>query len=269
MGRQWPSAVPSWTVFMIILGAGVTTFFASRSEHESAPNVTRPTTPIGTQSYALDTTRSSWPPLGEGSQTQSSGGSANAANYYVVLDASGSMQRSECSGNVSKIEAAVAALNTFIEGIPADAHLGLGVFDGAGLTERVPLGEKNRDSVRASLAAVRADGGTPLHSAIALGFERLTDQGRRQLGYGEYHLVLVTDGHADPKSEDPTSIVNRILMESPVLLHTIGFCIGPNHVLNQPGRAFYVAADSPEQLKQGLDSVLAEAPAFDVSRFGN
>ena len=46
-----------------------------------------------------------------------------------------------------------------------------------------------------------------------------------QLGYGEYHLVVVTDGEAT--GEDPTrrrrTDPDR---ESPVVLHTIGFCIG-------------------------------------------
>ena len=93
-------------------------------------------------------------------------------------------------------------------------------------------------------------------------------QGARQLGYGEYHLVVVTDGEASD-GQDPTNVVKVILDRSPIVLHTIGFCIGTDHVLNQPGRSYYVAAESPEQLQQGLSAVLAEAPAFDQSQFGD
>jgi hypothetical protein len=60
-----------------------------------------------------------------------------------------------------------------------------------------------------------------------------------------------------------------MLAETPIVVHTIGFCIGEDHVLNQPGRTFYLAADSREDLERGLDSVLAEAPSFDVAAFSD
>ena len=218
--------------------------------------------------YALDTTRSNWPPLEDGAPTEAAHVEPAAVSYYLVLDGSGSMTKEVCSAGRTKIEAAIAAVTAFVQSVPDDQYLGLAVFDRQGLSERVPLAQHNRVRMAEALARVDANGGTPLQSALSLGFEQLTRQARRQLGYGEYHLVVVTDGHPAPESEDPTRAVNRILNESPVLLHTIGFCIGTQHVLNQPGRVFYAAADNPEQLRQGLDAVLAESPTFDVSRFG-
>lgn len=53
-----------------------------------------------------------------------------------------------------------------------------------------------------------------------------------------------------------------------MVLHTIGFCIGEKHSLNQPGRTLYRAADNPEQLRAGLADVLAEAPSFADQKFG-
>jgi Ca-activated chloride channel family protein len=206
----------------------------------------------------------SWPPLADGVLPAPD---LTASNYYIVLDGSGSMRRSQCSGGSTKIRAALSALNRFVGSVPANANLGLAVFDDTDLSERVPLAVGNRDAFAAALRKVEAGQGTPLRSAIDIGFEKLTEQAQRQLGYGEYHLVVVTDGDPDPASEDPTDSVQAILEQSPVVLHTIGFCLGTDHVLNQPGRTLYMAADSPEQLDQGLASVLAEAPSFDPATF--
>lgn len=220
------------------------------------------------ESYALNAANDSWPPLEDGAAKVDMA-SAASVNYYVVLDGSGSMQERECSGDKNKIKAAIAALYKFVDSVPAEANLGLAAFDTQGTSERVPLGVNNRDAVRRALDQVRAEGGTPLRSAIELGYRKLLEQGRQQLGYGEYHLVVVTDGVPDPSNQDPTAAVQDILAKTPVVLHTIGFCLGEDHVLNQAGRSFYAAAQSPEELQQGLGSVLAEAPTFDATTFKN
>lgn len=217
--------------------------------------------------YALDALANDWPPLAEDTAVPVALAQTATTNYYVVLDGSGSMSREDCSGGLPKIEAALNALREFVSAVPPEANLALAVFDDAGLSERVPLAVGNRGPFMDALDSVRANGGTPLRSSIELGYQKLLAQGRSQLGYGEYHLVVVTDGHADPSREDPSSVVEAMLSSTPVVLHTIGFCIGNDHVLNQPGRSFYVAADSPDQLRAGLTSVLAESPSFDVSQF--
>lgn len=217
--------------------------------------------------YAQTATRDDWPSLRGDNAVAASGAPAATSNYYVVLDGSGSMRRVDCSDGKPKIEVAVAALSRFIQSVPAQANLGLAVFDDAGLSERVPLGVGNREAFEAALHKVDVQGGTPLKSSIELAYDKLTTQARQQLGYGDYHLVLVTDGYPDPAREDPAEAVDKLLQNSPVVLHTIGFCLGEDHVLNQPGRVYYTAADSPEQLSAGLGNVLAEAPAFDVSDF--
>jgi uncharacterized protein YegL len=256
-------------ILLVVIGFALYKFIGSTQQ--SAPSTPGSTSGGGTPatSYALNAANESWPPLEEGAAIKVSMDTARASNYYVVLDGSGSMRESHCSGDKEKIQAAVTALDKFVAAVPADANLGLAVFDSAGISERVPLGVGNRDAFLRALDRVRAEGGTPLRSSIELGYRRLLQQGRQQLGYGEYHLVVVTDGMPDPRSEDPTGAVQDILAKTPVVLHTIGFCLGDDHVLNQPGRSFYVAADSPEQLQQGLTAVLAEAPSFDATKFGN
>jgi len=208
----------------------------------------------------------SWPAVAKDKGDAAISADLFARNYYVVLDASGSMTERGCSGDAPKIDAARVALDAFADSLPADANLGLQVFDARGVREQLPLGTKNRDQFKAVLGKVRAAGGTPLHSAVTQAYTKLEAQGARQLGYGEYHLVVVTDGEAS-EGQDPTGAVKLILDRSPVVLHTIGFCIGERHSLNQPGRTIYRAADNPGQLRQSLADVLAEAPTFDSSGF--
>jgi Ca-activated chloride channel family protein len=218
------------------------------------------------QAYALRP-ENTWPPLPDSvGQTPDVTANLLTVSYYVVLDGSGSMSDVECSAGQRKIDSAREALTSFAVSVPPDANLGLASFETRGLGERVPLATDNREVFARAVQQVSAGGGTPLRSAIDLAYEKLEAQARRQLGYGEYHLVVVTDGIAS-EGQDPTRRVNEILAESPVVVHTIGFCIGTRHSLNQPGRTYYRAADNLEALRRGLDEVLAEAPSFDLTDF--
>jgi Ca-activated chloride channel family protein len=256
---------PLLPLFVIV---GVILYLASRDDEGTPdePEDAAVSELASSVPYARRPGRDTWPPLATTGAPAATAASS-IVNYYLVLDGSGSMTNTECSGADDKITAALAAVSTFIGSVPAEANLALAVFDKAGLSERAALASGDRAALREQLSRVSADGATPLKSAIKLGYEKLTAQAQHQLGYGEYHLVVVTDGAPQPESEDPTAIVQTILAESPVILHTIGFCLGTDHVLNQPGRTLYMAADSPEALRTGLQSVLAEAPAFDVTQF--
>lgn len=187
-----------------------------------------------------------------------------AANYYVVFDASGSMKDSQCSGNEAKIAVAKRAFAEFVDRLPADSNVGLSIFAGD-IREFVPLGPIKRDMLKASVARIEAGGRTPLVESMSRAYQALTAQGMRQLGYGEYNLIVVTDGEST--DGNPIDVVNRMFGQSPVVLHTIGFCIGNTHSLNQPGRVLYRNADSPAALADSFAAVLAEAPSFDVTAF--
>lgn len=187
-------------------------------------------------------------------------------NIYVVFDGSGSMADVGCSGNVSKADAAKQALFSFADQIPVDTNLGMLVFDNFGTRETVALSVANKDKFSQEVKAVYPNQGTPLKTAITKAYKKLTAQAKKQQGYGNYHLVVVTDGAASA-SEDPTYIVNEILDESPIVLHTIGFCIKEQHTLNQPGRIIYKSAMNVKDLQTGLSNVLAEAPNFVATDF--
>ena len=183
-------------------------------------------------------------------------------NFLILLDGSGSMADSKCSGNLTKIVAAKQAIAAFATKLKPEDNLGLCAFDSRGVAERAPL-SLNRGAFTTALQAVRAGSNTPLGTAVTLGYSRLQKQAQRQLGYGEYYLVVVTDGEAD-QGNDPRDIVNQITSQSPVVISTIGFCIGQGHSLNRPGLTLYHDATDLEQLNQGLESVLAESEFSDA-----
>ena len=179
-------------------------------------------------------------------------------NYYIIFDGSGSMDG-------DKIITAKKALIEFVKQVPINANLGLAIFDGNGLSERVPLGD-NRELFIEKVNQTIASGGTPLADSFKLAYSKINEQARKQLGYGEYNIVVVTDGEANTGNK-PGNIVKLILKESPVVIHTIGFQIGKNHSLNQPGKIYYKAADNFEELSKGLEEVLAESEQFDIIDF--
>lgn len=190
------------------------------------------------------------------------------SNFMVVYDGSGSMNYDSCNSSSPNRHAdGVIALKEFVKAVPDDANLGLFVFDGKGRDVRVPLAVGNRADFLNEVDSISIGQGTPLRSAIKTAYFELKTRAYRQLGYGRYSLVIVTDGEAN-SGEDPTRVVNDIIDETPVEVHTVGLCFSGRHSLNQPGRTFYTDAQNPAQLIEGLKSVLAETSVDDAAEFG-
>lgn len=229
-------------------------------EQESIPGLA----PKSLTDYSLRPTENTWPRLPENAGAIAK--NILAENYYIVLDGSGSMSESSCAGDSNKMQVAKEAVIAFAGQLSTDVNLGLYVFDNNGMSERIALSEDNRIDFNRAVNTVHANHGTPLHTSVVHAYRALETQAIKQLGYGEYHLVIVTDGTAS-LGEDPTDAVHTILGASPIVIHTIGFCIDEDHPLNQKGRTYYSIADNPESLQQGLKSVLAEAPVFKVDSF--
>ncbi|MFC1670255.1 VWA domain-containing protein [Spirochaetota bacterium] len=185
-------------------------------------------------------------------------GDVSKTNYYIIFDGSGSM-----SGK--KIQVAKNALKRFITLIPANANIGLTAFDKQSNSERAPLGSK-KELIVSKVDEIRAGGSTPLGQSVEIAYKKLGIQANKQLGYGEYSLIIITDGQATDESRLKRA-VKYLLNESPIVIHTIGFQIGMGHPLNQPGKIYYKTASNLEELSRGLDSVLAELEDFTVKKF--
>lgn len=196
------------------------------------------------------------------------GGSPSLArNFYFILDGSDSMTEAtdtHCGGDQrfpDKMTGAVWALEQFMKKVPADARVGLYVFDEQGEREVVPLGLDNRETFTAAVRAVDPGNGTPLAAAIRFGTEQLVTAYRQQLGYGEFRLIVITDGIAD---EIPDAAIYAAQFGIPI--YTIGLCVGEGHPLRRFSVS-YKAADSFADLASGLQETLAELPSFDASDF--
>ena len=255
------------TTFIALL---VLIFAVSCRDNQSSPsaNAGGSKREIGDKKVAVNSSKAAWPPLAKDGKEVVLDKNLIARNYYVVFDGSGSMDDKACGSNDKKIMVARRALGEWGKTISSDANLGLLTFDNRGIAERVTLGVggKNRNNFTNEINVAGPSGGTPLYSAIVIAYEKLENQARKQLGYGEYNLVVVTDGEANV-GENPKQIVNYVSENSPVVIHTIGFCIGSNHSLNQRGRTNYKEANNPESLKDGLKEVLAESSTFDPNVF--
>lgn len=182
-----------------------------------------------------------------------------ARNFYFVFDGSGSMA-DECAGQV-KLKGAKDAVREFLTKIPADANLGLFVFDARGAREVTPLGPDNRDDLMQSIDYVKAGGVTPLAESITFGTNQLMKRYKKQLGYGEYRLIAVTDGKAD---DIPEAAQYAARYGMPI--YAIGLCIEGDH----PLRAYAVSyreANNYDDLQRALEETLAELPLFDATEF--
>jgi hypothetical protein len=267
--KKKKSSIPKMIPFLIVgfaLYAWVSNFISAPSQPNQKPMDLPVAAVNAAPSYALQPALNNWPPAaGQGGTAYADAGKLLTTNYYVMLDASGSMADKKCAENSSKMEVAAQAVGRFARSLPAEANFGLAMFNGAVIKELLPLGT-SRDAVGTIAAQITPTASTPLASAIRFSYKKLIAQAQHQLGYGDYYLVLLTDGIAD-KGQQAGPIVRQILQESPVQIYTIGFCISENHSLNQPGHTVYRSANDPASLEQGLQAVLAESPDFNVSDF--
>lgn len=207
-------------------------------------------------------TEREWPP-GEAPDERALDTDLQRTNIAVVLDMSGSMGEADCSGDHgSKAAAAESALATWVRAVPRDANVGLIAFNNDRIRTLVPLGTDNRERFIEAAGSIRPGGGTPLGSGMSAAHRMLIERAHYQLAYGRYQIVMITDGEHS-SGENPLPVVEQILTNpaNPVEIHTIGFCI-EDSVLKQPGYVHYQSANDPEQLAQGLSSVLAEASSF-------
>jgi Ca-activated chloride channel family protein len=262
---------------MLIIAVGVVFFvmkFTEKSPPPSKPVPVKTATssaqpnqppPAAAQTQAK-ASQTVWPHLAEDPEEKKLAQNLTAKNYVLIFDGSGSMGEVKCSDNRKKIDVAREAVVEWSKSVPENANIGLVAFHNEGwITGK--LSETRRQDFINSVNAVIYGGKTPLTKAFQLAYSDLTRQAQKQLGYGEYTIVVVTDGIANNVG-NLSQIVEAILQATPINIYTIGFCIGENHTLNQPGKTLYKAADNPQELRQGLKAVLAEADTFDDAKFG-
>lgn len=185
-------------------------------------------------------------------------------NFVIIFDDSGSMSDADADGS-PKIDTAKNAVVEWSKSVPAGANVGLVSFH-SGVWSLKPLTAESRGQLISAVNNISPGGKTPLSAAFQVSFKLLTKQGLQQLGYGEYTLVVITDGEAESR-RNLDRWVHFVLDNSPIQIYTIGFGIGTDHTLNQPGLTQYKPAENLAELQTGLKEVLAEAETFDETEF--
>jgi len=202
--------------------------------------------PVAPQSSAGSGSEKSqtWPPVSDEVD-----GDLLKENYLVVLDDSGSMKG-------RKITQAKKALLSLAKTLPEEHNLGLVLLNGS---KSVPLGKGSRQDFVQLVRSAEAGGGTPLRKVTTKAYELLTQKASAQRGYGNYHMIVVTDGETSDGS--PMPLVEAIVTQTSIQVHVIGFHL-EDHEMNQPALVDYQTAGNSEELVRAFEAVAAETQTF-------
>ena len=185
-------------------------------------------------------------------------------NIVVILDASGSMQE-KFSGDQtkSKMEAAKAALLEVLSKVPDDTHIGILVFSGANIQNEwvYPLGAKDTQKLTTAIQLPQPSGNTPLGRYIRIGANRLLEQRENQYNYGNYRLLVVTDGEAS--DADKVRHYTPEILNRQIRVDVIGVDMTTNHMLANVVDS-YRKADNPGELVAAVSEILAETGDTDT-----
>ncbi|KPJ86120.1 hypothetical protein AMJ57_00530 [Parcubacteria bacterium SG8_24] len=170
------------------------------------------------------------------------------ANIVVVVDASGSMDG-------WKMQAARDALKKVLGQLSGDVNVGILVFPHAGWV--YDLGPLDRGRLNSAIDAIDSGGGTPLATFIKKGADRLLDQRTKQLNYGSYRLLVVTDGEADYGERSEMERWTPEVVARGITLDVIGVDMDQQHTLAQWAHTYRNAKD-PASLESTISQVFAE-----------
>lgn len=179
------------------------------------------------------------------------------SNVVIILDASGSMKSNLRSVRIQKMQAAKRALKEVLKTVPQNTQIGLLVFSGTNVKNHwvYPLGPRNDNRLNNAIDMIEPGGGTPLGAYIKIGADRLIQERKNQMGYGNYRLLIVTDGQAQDiklvNSYTPEVLSRGIIMD------VIGVDMVQNHILATKVHS-YRKADDPDSLKKAIAEVFAE-----------
>jgi len=196
---------------------------------------------------------------------ESEGVASTTSNFYFAFDMSGSMNE-KCSGK-RKIDGAKEAVARFMKNIPDDVNIGLMIFgtrSGDGYAETLPIGSGNKDEFLKIIESLQPEGQTPLGEALLASVDMITEQYKKQLGYGTYRIIIITDG--EQTGIDLKQPCNYLARHGFIGLYSIGLCMKSSHTLKKYSLS-YRDANNYEELEQALVDATAESEVFDANLF--
>jgi uncharacterized protein with von Willebrand factor type A (vWA) domain len=196
---------------------------------------------------------------------ESAGVASTASNFYFLFDMSGSMDE-RCSGK-SKMAGAKQAVTSFMKNIPDSVNIGLmlfGIREGNGVAEALPISSGNKEEFLNIINGLKPTGSTPLGEALLASVDKLVGQYKKQLGYGTYRIIVITDGEQTGIDlKEPCSYLAR---HGFIGLYSIGLCMQSSHTLKEYSLS-YRDADDYEELEEALVEATAESDVFDATLF--
>ncbi len=152
----------------------------------------------------------------------------------VVLDSSGSMTARDVGGSGTRMDAAKRAVGSMVDGLPAQAQVGLEIY-GAGTGSsgaekaagcrdvRVvqPVRTVDKAALKRAVNAAKASGYTPIGQALRTAAAQLPKEGQRS-------VVLVSDGEDTCAPPQPCEVAKELHRQGVDLhVHAIGFRVDP------------------------------------------
>jgi len=176
-------------------------------------------------------------------------------NVVIVLDDSGSMNE-KMAGGIRRIDAAKSAIAQVLKQFPADTKLGLMLLNGDRAKEHwaIPLEHLSVVQATKRVEAVKADGGTPLGERMREGADALLRLREKQV-YGNYRLLIVTDGEASDKKQLELYLPD--VLARGLSVDAIGVDMKQNHSLATRVHS-YRRADDAAALSKAIEEVFAE-----------
>ena len=184
---------------------------------------------------------------------------ASESIVVVLLDDSGSMKTEmrTNSGNEPRMTVAKNALTRVVGQLPEGTKFGLLLMNGARANQGwlIPLTSLDRASALARIDQVRAEGGTPLGQSMKTAMDELLAL-RSKVPYGDYRLLVVTDGEATDKE-----VLERYLpdmVSRGVVVDVIGVDMRSEHSLAKRTHSYRKANDAAS-FEKALTEIFAES----------
>ncbi len=196
---------------------------------------------------------------------ESEGVASTTSNFYFLFDMSGSMDES-CSGR-KKIDGAKQAVTSFMKNVPDSVNIGLILFgtrEGNGVAEALPISSGNKEEFLNIINSLKPTGKTPLGEALLTGVDKMVEQYKKQLGYGTYRIIVITDG--EQTGIDLKQPCNYLSRHGFIGLYSIGLCMQNSHTLKRYSLS-YRDADNYAELEEALVEATAESDVFDATLF--
>lgn len=186
-----------------------------------------------------------------------------ADNIMIVFDASGSMGYAMSqTDSRERLPIAQKALKQVLQKIPDNSNIGLFVFGNIKNDNPVQIGPKDLTRLNSAIDAIRTGGNTPLGAYMQRASNQLLEQRQKNLGYGRYKLLVVTDGEAT--DGDLMQKVAREVIRRNLSLEVIGVAMTGNHTLSNTCTV-YRAANDEESLNRAMAAAVAETKAIPAS----